>query len=264
MNSLDTVRDYFSKLGLQAEVADLYFALHQKGPQSISELSRNSGVERTRIYRLLDELQRNALIEVEEEYKRKILKAVPVSNLQVLFSKREQELMELQSFLPSLEKILETSSIQTTSTGIQFYQGEDGIKQLLWNETKAKGEVVSILYENIQGKTAEKFFDRWVGKCNELGLHFRSIVSDSFLESQEAWYSNHVNERLKNWQARYLDSKVFNISHTSIIYDDVVAYYSWRDNEIFGIEIHNMDIANAQRELFELLWSKGRTRPDLI
>jgi sugar-specific transcriptional regulator TrmB len=68
------LRTYFRKLGLEPEVADLYLALHAYGPQTISELSRHSKVERTRIYRLIDVLLEANLIEVETHYKRSILR----------------------------------------------------------------------------------------------------------------------------------------------------------------------------------------------
>jgi sugar-specific transcriptional regulator TrmB len=82
---LDTiaVRTYFAKLGLDAEIADMYLALHTHGPQTISELSRTSRVERTRIYRLIDRLLTSNLIEVETHYKRGIIKAAPIANLHI-------------------------------------------------------------------------------------------------------------------------------------------------------------------------------------
>jgi hypothetical protein len=45
------------------------------------------------------------------------------------------------------------------------------------------------------------------------------------------------------------------------IYDDVVAYLSWRDNEVFGIEIYNRNIANNQRHFFEKLWKQALVKP---
>jgi len=80
------VQTYFAKLGLAPEIADIYLALYAQGPQTISELSRSSGVERTRIYRLIDSLMEHNLIEVETQYKRGIIKAAPISNLNILIS----------------------------------------------------------------------------------------------------------------------------------------------------------------------------------
>ena len=68
---------------------------------------------------------------------------------------------------------------------------------------------------------------------------------------------------LKNWDARYVEARTFAIDHSTIIYDNVVAYYSWKDSEIFGIEIYNQEIADGQRKFFEMLWERGGQLPEL-
>src|SRR5690606_25986739 len=95
LTDVAAIRSYFAKLGLEPEVADIYLALHTHGPQTISELSRNSKVERTRIYRLIDHLLSSHLIEVETRHKRTIIKAAPIANLNILITQKEQELRSL-------------------------------------------------------------------------------------------------------------------------------------------------------------------------
>jgi hypothetical protein len=132
---------------------------------------------------------------------------------------------------------------------------------MFWNETRSKTEVLSVLYQNMQIKTDSKFFERWVAACNDRGLIFRSIIGDTFIASQEAWYNVHKNDRLKNWSGRYVSEDVFPITHGMAIYDNVVAYYNWKDAEVFGIEIYNQEIADAQRTFFDTLWAKGQPPP---
>jgi hypothetical protein len=256
-----SVRAYFAKLGLQQEIADLYLALYSYGPQTISELSRNSGVERTRIYRLIDTLMESNLIEVESHYKRGVIKAAPISNLHILISQKEQELQSLQDELGLIEQVLNRNSLSSPATRVQFYHGLEGTKQMFWNETKAKTPIQSILHENMQVKTNSSFFERWVAACNRRGLTFRGIINDQFLTTQSQWYANHSNERLKNWDARYVSDDIFHITHGTMIYDNVVAYYNWKDSEVFGVEIYNQEIADSQRQLFELLWSSAKPAP---
>lgn len=256
--STTAIRTYFAKLGLDKEIADLYLALHTYGPQSISELSRNSGVERTRIYRLIDTLMESALIEVEAQYKRGIIKAAPITNLHVLISKREQELQSLQDELSLVERVLSSSSkLSSPSTRVQFYQGAEGTKQMFWNETKAHTENLSILFDNMQAKTKDRFFERWATRCNERNLHFRGLYGENFMEDLEKWRARHNTARIANWEGRYIGPAVFPITHSTVIYDDVVAYYNWHEGEIFGIEIYNQQIADSQRALFEMLWKQA-------
>lgn len=255
MNELKhAVENYFSKLGLGPEIAAIYFALYKNGAQTISDLARNSGIERTLIYRLMPTLTEYNLVEVESEYKHGVIKAAPVANLHIMLSKKEQELEDLQKSLPLLEESLTQLRTQSPDTKVQFYRGPDGVKQMLWNETKAKGEILGILYENIQVRTNGKFFDRWVKKCNEAGITFRGVVGDDFLASMNEWYGEHSNDRLASWEQRYVSPEVFAISHSTIVYGDVVAHFNWNDDEVFGVEIYNKQIADTQRQLFGLLW----------
>lgn len=257
------IRAYFFKLGLSSEIADIYLTLHAHGRQTISELSRNSGIERTRVYRLLDELSSNNLIEVETHYKRSILSAAPISNLQILLAKKEQELHDLHSGLHDLQHALSGHAVNSPTTRIQAYRGVDGIKQMLWNQTRSKGENLSILYENMQKLTNLTFFERWVRQTDSRGIKARSVISDNFVKSQQDWYKKHTNERMSNWEGRYVPNGVFPITHSTVIHDDVTAYYNWKDGEIFGIEIYNQEIADAQRQFFEMLWSQGIAIDDL-
>ena len=251
------LRTYFAKLGLEAEIADIYLALHAEGPQTISSLSRASGIERTRIYRLIDDLMDSGLIEVETHYKRGILKAAPIANLRILISRREQELQSLQDELQLVEQVLGRNQLTSPATRVQMYQGEAGIRQMLWNETKSKTEVLSILFEDIQSKTGSRFFERWVRTCNDAGLQFRSVYGDTFKAGIDDWYTTHTNERLARWQGRQISRADFPLTHGTLIYDDVTAYFNWKDGEVFGIETYNKDIAAAQRQYFEMLWKKA-------
>ncbi len=260
-SDIKPMHQYFAKLGLEPEIADIYLALRAYGAQSLLQLSRNSKIERTRLYRLLDSITEYHLIEIHEEYKRKTYKAAPISNLQILLTQKEQELTDLKRELDDLQDMYQPDTGSSPHTHVQFFRGAEGVKQMYWNQTKARTEGLSILFENMQNKTNLAFFERWVARCNERDLHFRSIVSDHFLEGQRNWYQTNTNEKLKHWEGRHLPDAVLPITHSMVTYDDVVAYYNWKDGEIFGLEIYNQEIADAQRNLFEMLWSQGKAIP---
>jgi hypothetical protein len=256
------MHEYFAKLGLEPEIAEIYLALQAYGPQGLLQLARNAKIERTRLYRLIDTLTECQLVEVEELYKRKLYKAAPISNLQGLLTQREQEVRDLQKELLVLEKNYRTVEFRSPLTHVQFYRGGEGVKQMFWNQTRSKTECLSILYENMQSKSNLAFFERWVERCNAQSLTFRSIVGDHFLATQKAWYGEHENEKLKHWEGRCLSDSVLPITHSMITYDDVVAYYNWKDGEIFGLEIYNQQIAAAQRHTFEMFWEQGQPIAD--
>lgn len=261
---IQVLRAYFAKLGLEPEIADIYLALHAYGPQSISELARRSQVERTRIYRLIDVLRESGLIEVETHYKRSIIKPAPVSNLQILLSKKEEELRSLQAELEAVQKTLHRQRHQGYATQVQFFRGIEGLKQMFWNETRSTTGNLAILYENMQNRTNATFFERWVREFNRNKIHSQALIGDHFLKTQKDWYNRRDNERVAVWDARYVPPELFEITHSTIIYNDVVAYYNWREGNVFGIEIHNQEIADAQRQFFKMLWAQSQPIPKAI
>ena len=252
------VRTYFTKLGFEPEIADLYLALYAHGPQTISELSRTSKVERTRIYRLLDTLMESNLVEVESHYKRGIIKAAPISNLHILIAEKQQEVKSLEQELGLIEQVLSKNSLSNPVSRVQFYRGPEGYKQMFWNESKAKSEVLCVVHSIAQPKVNKVFFERWVEQCNANGTRFREVHGDDFRESEKEWFKVHNNLRLAHYEPRYISSQEFPITHSVDTYDNVVAYYNWKDGEIFGIEIYNQEIADTQRQFFEMLWTKSK------
>ena len=256
----NTIKTYFVKLGLEPEIADIYIALHEHGPQTISELSRTSRVERTRIYRLIDDLLASNLIEVETHYKRGIIKAAPIANLHILISEKEQELKSLQDELGLIEQVLGRNSLSSPVTRVQFYHGREGIRQMFWNELRAKSEIVGYVYRIIDEPNGRKFMKRYWEEFHRRQLHMRLISGDAFLQSwkdADTTFGQGYSQRVSGIDYRYISPDIFPVTHACEIYDNVVMYCNWKDNELFGIEIYNQEIADAQRATFEMLWSKA-------
>ena len=254
------VEEVLKTIGFEADIAQIYESLWSRGPQTMSELARNSGVERTKLYRLIPLLKDEFLIDTDKEYAHDIIRVTSAERLQELISKRQKSLDSARHALPQLINSMPVS--QLTNSRVNVYKDVNGLKQLLWNETNADGEVLSIIQEPIQTKTNLAFFERLVTKCNDRNLMLRGIVGDGFSGARDEWYKTHVNDRFKHWQAKYVAGSTFSIDQNMIIYDDTVAYFVWNSKETFGVEIHNPVIANTQKQFFELLWSSSKSIND--
>jgi hypothetical protein len=258
LTDTEAIRTYFAKLDLDEEIADIYLALHAHGPQTISELSRNARVERTRIYRLIDKLMDSNLIEVESHYKRGVIKAAPIANIHILISQKEQELKSLQDELGLLEQVLSRNSLSNPATRVQFYRGAEGIRQMQWNLFRSKKDILSIMHGPMQDATGDAFFKRWTEKWNQGDWRCRILLDEHFLRLSNEWHKKNPGVIPKSHFSRVLDQRSTDLKFETDIYNDVVAYYNWHDGEIFGIEIYNKDIAEFQRTFFEMLWAQAK------
>lgn len=262
-SDLEIIKSYFAKLDLEPEIGSMYMALCLYGPQTITSLAKHSGVERTRIYRLRQTMEQSGLFKITADNKREIYTAAPISNLQILLSKKEEELQHLEVELCEIDQLLQNTKLQTQLTHVQFYRGMENIKQLFWNQTRADGELLCVLNTNMQQHVGSAFFNRWVRKCNERQIHGRGIVSSSFQTDQQEWYKKRGNERIAHWEQRSVPESIFPITHSTVTHDDRVIYYNLAGPEAYGIEIYNSEIARSHQLLFELLWQQGTPAKDV-
>ncbi|HSX29118.1 MAG TPA: helix-turn-helix domain-containing protein [Candidatus Saccharimonadales bacterium] len=257
------IRTYFGKLGLDIEIADIYLALHAQGPQTISQLSRSSGVERTRIYRLIDQLMASNLIEVESHYKRGVIKAAPITNLHILINEKEHELKNLQDELGLIEQVLARNSLSSPAARVQFYRGPEGIRQILWNQLRARTPIIGQGYRILDEPTGRAFMERWAAAFEEKQLHTKLLINDEFVTS---WFENKpkvkVSRRIDGIEYNLIASTTLHITHSCAVYDNVVASIHWKDGELFGIETYSQELADTQRTFYAMLWpqSKPETR----
>jgi sugar-specific transcriptional regulator TrmB len=247
------IRDYFAKLGLSSEIADIYLALYTHGPQTLSALSRSSGVERTRIYRLLDELAGSNLIEIESNYKRGLYKAAPITNLHILINEKEQEVAALKEELGLIERVLGRNELSSPTTRVQFYHGTEGIRQMLWNGLRATTPRYSHSVRILDEQVGRPFMERWVEEFERRELREYLLVGDEFAKS---WHKL-PGQRIKGMEYHYLSPDTFPITFSCEVYDDVTAYFNWLHGEVFGVELYNRQIADAQRLHLRALWEKS-------
>lgn len=136
MNKL--IEEYLIELGFSWEASRLYGELASKGPMTILEASRATEIERTALYRLIDDLTARGLIEEVLEHKSRRLQAVSPHKIKDILENEKRRIEKLENEFPEFEKLIR-SLPQNNSTQVRYYRGMAGIKQILWNETKAKG-----------------------------------------------------------------------------------------------------------------------------
>lgn len=251
--------EYLQKLGYEEEVIHLFLTLLEAGPVSYLQASRLSGIERTKIYRMVEVLSEKGIIELIVEDKRTLLQAADVQKIQLIVENERLKTEELSKNFPTFQETIRDIAYNSPSSQVRFYRGKEGIKQMLWNELDAQGESVCFIYKIFDPFVGTSFFDKWVVEFNLRNLTSRELRTEIFDKS----YQEHPNElcfTMRNIEIRYLPSKILPITQSMSVYNNVVSIYNWWHNEIFGIEIYNQQFANFQRFFFETVWKKGKPR----
>lgn len=243
-------------LGVNEKEAEVYLALLTSGTLSQLEIARKTNINRTTVYRILEKLYSLGLAEQLVESKSTRSQAVNPEKIGQMIIKKESELEQIKSKLPDL--INNLSQIRNTAdspTKVIYFKGKEGLEQLLWNTLKAEGkdEVVGYGYldwnEGIGEKMADKLRQEYVD---------RKILSREIRNQKDTDFTNVSSYVNKNWVGRYLPKSKLEILHDTYIYNDVFAYYHFYEGEMFGVEIHNEEIAKTQKQIFEILWKQAK------
>lgn len=255
MDNVDkSIHSFLQNLGLDTEQTKIYLALTKMGMLTTLELSRTTGINRTRIYRVLDILKSKGFVEEVIDEHRKLAKATALDRLEILVKDQETKAKFLRDFLPSFSHFfLATSELKQPGTKVLFYRGRDGILQQVWNTLRTKKEAVGYSYRPLVELIGD-YYHKWREEWIRRKLIFRDVYSEEYIKGKKQESKDRIIDKSKSFQSRYISVQLLKINHQIDIYNDVVSYYNWREGEVFGVEIYNEKIAQMQKQLFEIVW----------
>lgn len=266
MNSQQVFAFFLKNLGLTEQESSLVVTLVQKGPSTILSLSRLTGINRTKIYRLVERLEKIGLINEIIDENKKLLKPVELNKLELFVKQEEQKVNRLRQTLPEIASLMPVVSTLThPTTKVIFYRGEEGVRQQGWNTLSAKSEIVGFTYRIYAEITGQKFAEDWANEIVNRNLHFREILCDEYFKSTKDQIKHkQVTLDNKNFETRYIPNRILKIPHQMDIYDNVVSIYNWYEGEVFGVEIYNEKVAAMQKQFFEIVWKMAKKIPTRI
>ncbi len=241
-----------SSFGLDDVETKIYLHLLESGSRTPLDLSRDTNINRSRIYRYLDRLKSKKLIE-EVNFGRGItLKASSPNNLELLILEREQEVKLQRENLPDLLKELNNLSTDPKKgIEIKHYHGTDGLKQMLWNHLSAKKEILVFGYENRNNIAGKGFAEKI--RYEQVRKKITKIEVENATDQGDYWYTSVPNWG-KYYKSRYIPPRILNIKQYQVIFNDTISILSWEDGNKVGVEIANSPFVSMYKQIFWKFW----------
>lgn len=253
----DVIQTFLTLLGFKPEETTIYLTLTQKGALTVLELSRTTGISRTQVYRIVEEMEAKGFIEQIIDEHRKLAQPVPVRELAPLIRQRQSEAVEAERLFPGVRELLEANvGTNQADTKVLFYRGKQGLRQLVWHTLRAQKTVLGYTYRRLEEYLGEDFMGDWRDSFVRKGLLMRDIYSDEYLESIAP--TGHIPHSTAHYVSRYVTNTLLTVNLQMDIYNDVVAQYNWHEGEVFGVEIYNSKITGFHKQLFEIVWRQGK------
>lgn len=253
----DTLRSGLRVLGLEDGEAEIYVALLRE-PSTALQLSRATGISRTRVYRVIDSLEKRSLISRHTDDRGTFLVVTDPSNLGAVIASEEVRLKEQQKTLKQMMPLLDAlRSNDANLFAVRTYEGYEGLRQMCWHELKAKGELLSFGAGTIEDIVPNH---RWAEKHRELsvqaGYRVREIINS---EVDDPTFTAN-GTYMQQYSCRAISPRILPMDNQFIIYNDTVALYHWRQEKKVGVEIISRTYADTMRNIFEHFWRLAEPR----
>lgn len=240
------------KIGLTPEESEVFVALLE-GHQTHQAISKATDINRTTVYRIVDSLVAKGLAhELTTDEGRRVASA-DIFAVELLITEQE---LTIRDKRVALDKVLELAPAfqpnPETNFSVKTFYGVTGLKQMLWNELKTKGELVMFAYHSSLNDVAGKrFADKFRSEIMNRGIHQRALCNNN---AGTIPGSTSLLEYADFYDERFIDKSVLPIGQEMTIRDDIVSIYNWDKDVRVGTEIHNPQYADFMRSIFEHYW----------
>jgi sugar-specific transcriptional regulator TrmB len=252
----DNLNSLLEPFGLNSEESQIYLNLLEKKTSTALKLSRLTHISRTKVYRILDKLIEKELVTQQLGSNGFIFVANDPSQIEILLNKKEGELSALRNSLPQIIDLLKSKSGSgIPGSKIFYYQGQKGLSQVNWNLLNAKGEFLS--YEV---SSANAYLPVVEADKLRQSLIDKNILSKTITNNKDLKFFSKIEKYDYNhYKIKYLPKDILSIEADIFIYNDVFAMCHYLDQgDIFCFEMHNQQLADMQREIFNNLWMQSK------
>lgn len=251
LNIKNDILGKLRQLGLELDEAKIYLEL-LRGPNTHLRLSYITSINRTKVYRIIENLEKRSLVSRRTDDRGTFLVAADPATLEVTLVTREERIKQQRTIFSQLLPELTLLKNQDKPTFmVQTYEGAEGLKQMCWHELKTSGELLSLGGQTIEDLVTNH---RWAEKHRELTVEAGYFIREILNPDIDLPTFTNNPEFMKRYQYRKIASNSVYFNEQINIYNNTVAIYHWRENQKVGVEIISASYAGVMRRMFEDLW----------
>ena len=238
------IKNLLLKLDLSEKEIEVYFGALQLGPTTILKLSNQTGISRTGIYPIIQNLTKKGLMAIEYDGWKKFFVAENPNKLKLILDRKKDELDEL---MPEIEGFYRTKESQNT---IKIKNGKQETKkaylELLENKNPQDYLVIGN-QEKWRLFLGNTFTDEFIEKRSKVGFDIKMV----FVDSPQARLDYKTQRKFRQ-QTKILGEDVkFNTN--IVISGNTILIHSLKDSGNL-IKIQNEELIETIKAMFNLVW----------
>ncbi len=233
------------EIGLSKIETSVYLAMLSLGETTVMKISHASGVKRSTIYPIIENLRNLGLVTIKNKGFKKVYVAENPTRLATIINRKQEDLL---SILPALKSMY---SLEGKDILIKTYEGVDAMKSVydeLLTELRNHDEYLVIGDPERWDLHAKDYFKGFIKKRLKIDLEVRLLLSNSQTAEDYLRFQDNFKEKVRILPKNYIiDSNVI-ITKNKIIMHQL-------DNVAVTIVIESRSVISLQKNLFEMLWN---------
>lgn len=231
------------QVGLNQKEAKVYLATLELGEASVQEIAKKSGVKRTSIYNLIDDLIKREIIHVVIKKKKKKFVATEPTALKEMITQRKKALEEV---LPDLKMLSGATKLKPR---VRFYEGVEGVKAAL-NDNLIDRKPIKGFTGVAKGyEILGAYGDEYIAKRVRAGISIKVIAPD---DAGGKVFKR--KDRVSRRTTRLIPKKKFPFEIEINIYGNKTSFMSYSKKRPMGVIIESPEITKTMNSVFDFAW----------
>ncbi|HEY0964418.1 MAG TPA: helix-turn-helix domain-containing protein [Candidatus Paceibacterota bacterium] len=236
--------ELLTKTGLSKKEAAVYTALLEHGTLSLSDISRETHINRPALYQLLPKMKKDGLVSAVQKQRRLFYRAESPDRLLEMYKDEHKEIAKRLTELSEAHRYASPDKPL-----IKYFEGRHGVK-FVFDDIAHTLPSDSTFYRysaRAGGKTAD-FENTYYARVRDTKRIERLVITSEEKASQKP------KKLERSVKAIPKEFDLFEDNISLVIYGNKTAYIDYSSNTAFIVESEK--IARFQEKLFKLLYKK--------
>ena len=257
-NNKKNMRQILKQLNFSDKEIDVYLAALKLGKGSITELAKKANIKRPTAYVVLEKLKEMGLVSLSKKKNKQVFIAEdPEKLLKAVEEEKEEIIKKEEKIKEALPKFKALRKKDTTVPLIKYYEGKEGIWNIVEDLVESKQENWIIATGKIYDALGLKQFLKRVTQRRRQSGAKLYIIADHHPENVKGYKAN---EYFREY--RFLPG-VIDLNTSVYVYADKVALIFFKE-PLSGVIIENKELFLVFKFMFDSLWKEleGKNLPE--
>lgn len=232
--------------GFTPKEAALYLAVLETGELPLGRAAQKAHLKRSTVYSLVEGLKVKGILST---VKRRGITTISALPPRLLIERFEHSAQMAKSMLPQLLDLAYASPVKPR---IRFYEGMEGIKQILFEAASGKEDYIGFIDYTLMPKEIYRYIRTKVAPEREkTGISLCLLMPRNEINQQvQKEYRQRIEHRMVDFPSRKNHIEI-------LLYEgSKIGCMSYVKNEMFGVVIDSQAIYQTLYDLFMLIWQQ--------